>query len=127
VLNCQHHIQWVRQVPGGLHQCILCTQVVTKKDVQPKLEDLPEEFSRRWDAHEATRPPAAEAPAPPKPPAAKPPAAEAPLAAAAQGATPAATPTPTPTTPLAPIPRAPPPSRVSPSASAIPYDPASQR
>jgi hypothetical protein len=55
VLNCQHHISWVREVAGGLHQCMLCTAVVTKKDVYPKLEDLPEEFQRRWDAHEATR------------------------------------------------------------------------
>ncbi len=99
VLTCQHHIQWVREVPGGLHQCILCTQVVTKKDVQPKLEELPEEFGRRWDAHEATRPPAAppaaEAPAPSKPPTATP------------------------------IPRAPVPSRVGPPAAGIPHDPAS--
>ncbi len=100
MLNCQHHIQWVREVPGGLHQCILCTQVVTKKDVQPKLEDLPEEFSRCWDAHEATRPPAA-------PPVAEAPAAPKPTAA-----------------PTASIPRAPPP-RVGPSATAIPQDPAS--
>jgi hypothetical protein len=55
VLNCQHHVQWVRPVEGGLHQCILCQQVVTKKDVYPKLEDLPAEFRARWDAHEATR------------------------------------------------------------------------
>jgi hypothetical protein len=30
--------------------------VVTKKDVYPKLEDLTDEFRRRWDEHEATRP-----------------------------------------------------------------------
>jgi hypothetical protein len=57
VLNCQHHISWVRPVAGGLHQCILCQQVVTRKDVYPKLEDLSEEIRRRWEAHEATRPP----------------------------------------------------------------------
>jgi hypothetical protein len=55
VLNCQHHVSWVRAVEGGLHQCILCTAVVTKKDVYPKLEDLPEDFVRRWDAHEQHR------------------------------------------------------------------------
>jgi hypothetical protein len=55
VLPCVHHVQWVRAVPGGLHQCILCQQVVTAKDVYPKLEDLPEEFRRRWEEHEATR------------------------------------------------------------------------
>jgi len=52
-LNCQHHVQWVRPIPGGLHQCILCQKVVGRGDVYPKLEDLPEEFRRRWDAHEA--------------------------------------------------------------------------
>jgi hypothetical protein len=55
VLNCPHHVQWVRRVPGGLHQCILCFQVVTKKDIYPKYEDLSDEFRQRWDAHEATR------------------------------------------------------------------------
>lgn len=55
MLNCVHHIQWVQEVPGGLHQCILCYQVVTQKDVYPKFEDLPEAFRRRWEAHEATR------------------------------------------------------------------------
>ena len=55
MLNCPHHVQWVRPVAGGLHQCILCFQVVTKKDVYPKLEELSEDFRRRWDTHEATR------------------------------------------------------------------------
>lgn len=56
MLNCQHHISWIRRVENGLHQCNLCQQVVTKKDVYPKLEDLPPEVLRRWDEHEATRP-----------------------------------------------------------------------
>ena len=56
MLNCPHHVQWVRRVPGGLHQCIQCFQVVTKKDVYPRPEDLSDEFRRRWDEHEATRP-----------------------------------------------------------------------
>ncbi|HEY6098598.1 MAG TPA: hypothetical protein VIW03_04170, partial [Anaeromyxobacter sp.] len=55
MLNCVHHIQWVSEVPGGLHQCIHCHQVVAKKDVYPKFEELPEEFRKRWEAHEATR------------------------------------------------------------------------
>jgi hypothetical protein len=63
VLNCLHHVQWVRRVPGGLHQCIQCFQVVTKKDIYPKCEDLTEEFRRRWDEHEATRPPPEPGPA----------------------------------------------------------------
>jgi hypothetical protein len=68
VLNCPHHVQWVRPVAGGLHQCILCFQVVGKKDVYPKLEELPEEFRRRWDAHEATRPAPEPTPVPPAKP-----------------------------------------------------------
>jgi hypothetical protein len=55
------------EVPGGLHQCIQCSQVVSAKDVYPKLEDLPPEFRRRWEAYEATRSPPA-APAPSAPP-----------------------------------------------------------
>ncbi len=46
---------WIREVPGGLHQCIQCLQVVTAKDVYPKLEDLPENLRYQWEAHEATR------------------------------------------------------------------------
>lgn len=55
MLNCVHHVQWVQEVADGLHQCILCQQVVQKKDVYPKFEDLPEAFRRRWDEHEARR------------------------------------------------------------------------
>jgi hypothetical protein len=55
MLNCVHHVQWVEEVAGGLHQCLLCRQVVGKKDVYPKLEDLPEAFRRRWEEHEARR------------------------------------------------------------------------
>jgi hypothetical protein len=102
VLTCQHHVQWVRQVDGGLHQCILCMRVVTKKDVYPKLEDLPEEFRLRWDAHEATRPaPAAAAAAMTK--AATPTPTSTPTATSTSTATPTSTPSPTP----APSPRPP--------------------
>jgi hypothetical protein len=55
MLNCVHHIQWVRELHGGLHQCLQCFQVVTRKDVYPKFEELPEDFRRRWEAHEAAR------------------------------------------------------------------------
>jgi hypothetical protein len=58
VLNCVHHIQWVRPIAGGLHQCIQCLQVVGKKDVYPKLEELSAELRARWDAHEASAAPA---------------------------------------------------------------------
>ncbi len=53
MLNCQHHVSWIRAVEGGLHQCILCHQVVREKDVYPRLDDLPEAFRRRWREHEA--------------------------------------------------------------------------
>lgn len=66
MLTCVHHVQWVRPVAGGLHQCTLCQQVVTKKDVYPKPEDLGPEFLRRWDEHEASAAQAA-----PRPPAGK--------------------------------------------------------
>ena len=52
---CLHHVQWIRTVPGGLHQCILCGEVVGWGDVYPKPEDLTEDFRARWKAHEATR------------------------------------------------------------------------
>jgi hypothetical protein len=55
MLNCVHHVQWVREVPGGLHQCLQCLQVVGAKEVTPRFEDLPEEFRLRWHAHEASR------------------------------------------------------------------------
>ena len=64
MLTCTHHIQWVRPVENGLHQCILCFQVVGRKDVYPKLEDLPPEVRSRWDAHEATRAAPADPPDP---------------------------------------------------------------
>jgi hypothetical protein len=61
---CLHHVQWVRNIPGGLHQCGLCGEVVGLGDVYPKPEDLTEDFRARWKAHEATR----EAPPIPPPP-----------------------------------------------------------
>lgn len=43
---------WVVPVRGGLHACIQCKQVVTKKDVTPAFADLPRDFQERWEAHE---------------------------------------------------------------------------
>jgi hypothetical protein len=64
-MNCPHHIQWVVPVAYGQHQCTLCYDLVVKKDVTPKFEDLPVEFQKRWDTHEASwKPPAAPKPAP---------------------------------------------------------------
>ncbi|WP_248354393.1 hypothetical protein [Anaeromyxobacter oryzae] len=57
MLTCVHHISWIRPVDGGLHQCILCHQVVGRKDVYPKLEDLPPEVARRWEEHERSAAP----------------------------------------------------------------------
>ncbi len=54
MLTCIHHVQWIREVPGGLHQCIQCFQVLARKDVYPRFEDLPEWVRRRWDEHEAS-------------------------------------------------------------------------
>jgi hypothetical protein len=136
VLNCQHHISWVRAVAGGLHQCMLCTRVVTKKDVSPALEELPEEFRRRWDAHEATRPVAApervEAPAAARPKAdgaAAPAPAQAPAVPQPKAATvaapppaPAARPQPAPHS--APLPRPPPGQRAGGPPATPPVDPA---
>jgi hypothetical protein len=127
VLNCQHHISWVRAVDGGLHQCMLCTRVVTKKDVSPTLEELPEEFRRRWDAHEATRPAAApaavEAPAAPRPKPEAPPAQVPAPQPAAVAATPPAPPSPrSPAEPPS-LPRSPPP-RLGGTPGLPPADPA---
>jgi hypothetical protein len=51
---CLHHVQWVRAVPGGLHQCIICHEYVGWDDVYPKPEALGEEFRARWKAHQAS-------------------------------------------------------------------------
>lgn len=64
-MNCPHHVQWIVPVNDGLHQCLQCTEVVTKKDVTPKFEELGAEIQRRWDAHEASGKPKAPAAPPP--------------------------------------------------------------
>ena len=51
---CLHHVQWIRPIPGGLHQCVLCGEAVGWEDVYPKPEDLTEDFRSRWRAHEAS-------------------------------------------------------------------------
>jgi hypothetical protein len=74
-MNCPHHISWILPVRRGLHQCFQCWQVVTRKEITPKFEDLTAELQRRWEAHEkegqpAAAAPAAKSPAPSAPPAA---------------------------------------------------------
>jgi hypothetical protein len=69
-MNCQHHVAWIIPVRNGLHQCFQCWEVVTRKDISPKFEDMPVEFQRRWEAHEKTGELAAPAAVPPAKPAA---------------------------------------------------------
>ncbi len=74
-MNCPHHVAWILPVRNGLHQCFQCWEVVTRKDITPKFEDLPAEFQGRWEAHEREGQPApapapsAKAAAAPSPPA----------------------------------------------------------
>jgi len=51
-LNCPHHVMWVVPVEQGLHQCIQCGKVVTRKDITPNFEDLSPELRQRWETHE---------------------------------------------------------------------------
>jgi hypothetical protein len=76
-MNCQHHVAWILPVRKGLHQCFQCWEVVTRKDVTPKFEDLSPEFQGRWEAHEREGQPAPAA-APKAPPTSAPPPAPAP-------------------------------------------------
>ena len=52
MLSCIHHVTWLRAIEGGKHQCTYCREIVTKKDIYPKFEDLGAEFQQRWDRHE---------------------------------------------------------------------------
>jgi len=68
-MNCTHHLMWIVPVRSGLHQCIQCWQVVTRKDVAAKFEDLPPAFQRRWQEHEKNGQPATSAASPSREPA----------------------------------------------------------
>jgi hypothetical protein len=61
MLTCNHHVVWLRPIEGGKHQCSYCKEIVTKKDIYPKFEDLGPEFARKWEAHEKGEAPAAAA------------------------------------------------------------------
>lgn len=52
-IACQHHVSWVVEVDPGIHQCILCMERVTKKQITPRFEELPKEFQEHWDRFEA--------------------------------------------------------------------------
>lgn len=92
MLSCIHFVSWVIPVEAGQHRCRYCGEIVTKKTLYPKFDDLGAEFQRRWDAHEATGPaPVAPAkPAAPKPAEAKPAEAKPAEPAPAEAAKPAA-------------------------------------
>lgn len=62
MLACHHYVSWIVPVEGGKHQCLYCREIVTKKNVYPKFEDLGADYQREWDAHEkGETKPAAEA------------------------------------------------------------------
>lgn len=63
-LACIHHVSWLSPVPGGKHECLYCREIVTKKDIYPKFENLGVEFQQKWDLHEKGE----SAPAPSEPP-----------------------------------------------------------
>lgn len=73
MLACTHFVSWVVPVEGGKHQCQYCREIVAKKEITPKFEDLGAEYQAKWDAHEkgeapaAAPPPGAQAAAPAKP------------------------------------------------------------
>jgi len=63
MLGCIHNVSWVVPAEGGKHQCLYCRELVTKKQIYPKFEDLGPEYQKKWDAHEGTAPAAAPKPA----------------------------------------------------------------
>jgi len=52
MLACIHHVSWVVPVDGNKHQCLYCREIVAKKDIYPKFEDLGADYQARWDRHE---------------------------------------------------------------------------
>ena len=52
MLACSHFVSWVVPVEAGKHQCMYCREIVAKKEIYPKFEDLGPDFQKRWDAHE---------------------------------------------------------------------------
>lgn len=83
MLACIHFVSWVVPVEGGKHKCNNCRELVTKKQLYPKFEDLGAEYQKAWDAHEG---PAADAAPAPAAGAHAPPAKPAPAAAPAPAA-----------------------------------------
>ena len=52
MLACTHHVSWIVPFEGGKHRCVYCHEIVTKKDVYPKFDDLGRDFQAKWDRHE---------------------------------------------------------------------------
>jgi hypothetical protein len=69
MLACIHHVSWVVPTEGGKHTCLYCKEVVAKKNVYPKWEEMGAEYQRKWDAHEQGGTAPATPPPPPAPPA----------------------------------------------------------
>jgi hypothetical protein len=64
MLACTHYVSWVVPAEGGKHQCLYCREMVAKKEIFPKFEDLGADYQKKWDAHEKGET-AAAAPKPP--------------------------------------------------------------
>ena len=43
-------------VEGGKHLCSYCKELVIKKDIYPKWDDLGAAFQAKWDRHEKGEP-----------------------------------------------------------------------
>ena len=52
MLACIHHVSWVVPVEGGKHQCLYCREIVAKKDIYPKFEEMGVDYQTKWDQHE---------------------------------------------------------------------------
>jgi hypothetical protein len=66
MLACIHHVTWLRRIEGGKHQCGYCGDIVTKKEIYPKFEDLGTDFQLNWDRHEKGEAAKPSAESPPK-------------------------------------------------------------
>ncbi len=57
MLACIHHVSWIKPVEGGKHQCSYCKELVEKKKIYPKFEELGAAFQAKWERHEKGEPP----------------------------------------------------------------------
>jgi hypothetical protein len=61
MLSCTHHVSWIKPIEGGKHWCSYCKEVVVKKDIYPKFEELGAAFQQKWERHEKGEPALVEA------------------------------------------------------------------